>query len=303
MTAEIIDGKKMAESLKLQIAEDTLRLKKTHNITPGLAVVLVGDDPASNIYVNNKEKAAHDVGFQSFEFRLPAETTEEDLLALIRDLNKNDNIDGILVQSPVPKQIDYRKVIETISPQKDVDGFHRDNAGMLFMGHGEGFIPCTPLGCMLLLKKALFKDMNSDLSGKHAVIIGRSNIVGKPMAMLLLQENATVTIVHSKTTNLAELTRQADILIAATGKANLVSAHMVKAGAVVIDVGINRITDPETGQTKLVGDVDFENVKEVASAITPVPGGVGPMTIACLLLNTLAAAHQRHGITTGLMLA
>lgn len=285
MTAHIIDGKAFAAALRDQIAAEVAVLKSTRGITPGLAVVLVGNNPASEVYVRNKEKQTREVGMESFAHHLPETTSQAELLALVEQLNASPAVHGILVQLPLPKHIDELAVISAIHPDKDVDGFHVVNAGRLTTGL-IGFVPCTPLGCMLLIKDAV-----GDLSGKHAVVIGRSNIVGKPMAALLLRENCTVTIAHSRTENLPEISRQADILVAAVGKPEMVRGDWVKPGAVVIDVGINRI-DMGGGKTRLVGDVHFAEASHVAGAITPVPGGVGPMTIACLLKNTLFAAGR-----------
>jgi methylenetetrahydrofolate dehydrogenase (NADP+) / methenyltetrahydrofolate cyclohydrolase len=283
MTAKIIDGKALAEKVRGRIAEEVTALK-ANGVTPGLAVVLIGDDPASQVYVKNKVAACAKVGMHSAMHRLPASTSEAKLLALVDQLNHDSAIHGILVQLPLPKQIDEKKVLEAISVAKDVDGFHAENVGALMIGEPR-FVSCTPAGCMEMLRDI---GMN-DLRGKHAVVIGRSNIVGKPMAMLLLHANATVTICHSGTHDLPSITRQADILVAAVGKPQFVRADMVKNGAVVIDVGINRL--PETSGGGLVGDIDFEGVKQVAGYITPVPGGVGPMTITMLLQNTLVAAR------------
>ena len=271
----IIDGKKIAAELRGELKKKVAELKSTYNSVPGLTVILVGEDPASKIYVKNKEKFAKEVGIDSEVIRYPENVEEKVVLDKIKDLNRNKKISGILVQLPLPKHIDKRKVIETILPGKDVDGFHPVNVGNLSSGY-ESNIPCTPLGCYLLLKKA-----EKNLSGKHAVVIGRSNLNGKPMTQLLLKENCTVTITHSKTKDLKAECNRADIIIAAVGKPKLVKGDWVKKGAIVIDVGINK-TD-----SGLVGDVDFEEVSKVAKAITPVPGGVGPMTIACLLNNTI----------------
>jgi methylenetetrahydrofolate dehydrogenase (NADP+) / methenyltetrahydrofolate cyclohydrolase len=283
MTAKIIDGKALAEKVRGRIAEEVVALK-ANGVTPGLAVVLIGDDPASQVYVKNKVAACAKVGMHSAMHRLPASTSEAELLALVDQLNHDSAIHGILVQLPLPKQIDEKKVLEAISVAKDVDGFHAENVGALMIGEPR-FVSCTPAGCMEMLRDIGM----SDLRGKHAVVIGRSNIVGKPMAMLLLHANATVTICHSGTTDLPSITRQADILVAAVGKPQFVRADMVKNGAVVIDVGINRLPNASGGG--LVGDIDFEGVKQVAGYITPVPGGVGPMTITMLLQNTLVAAR------------
>ncbi|NLT96334.1 MAG: bifunctional methylenetetrahydrofolate dehydrogenase/methenyltetrahydrofolate cyclohydrolase FolD [Clostridia bacterium] len=280
MTAKIINGKEIASTVRKNIKEQVDRLKES-GLTPGLAVILVGTDPASQVYVGSKEKACIEVGFHSEVYRLPEETTQEELLALIQKLNTDEKIHGILVQLPLPKHLDEKVVINAISPRKDVDGFHPLNAGALFVGE-KGLVPCTPKGCIHLIKETGF-----DLKGKKAVVVGRSNIVGKPVAMLLLNENATVTICHSRTQNLKEELLQADVVVAAVGKPNFITGDMIKEGSVVIDVGINRL---ENG--KLVGDVDFDSAKEKAGWITPVPGGVGPMTIAMLLQNTLEAAQN-----------
>ena len=292
MATSIIDGKDYASRLrgKLKIAINDLREK--YKITPGLAVVLVGSDPASEIYVRNKGIQTKEAGMNSFEYRLPENTSEDDLLAKVEELNSDRSVNGILVQFPVPKHMEQQKIIEKILPSKDVDGLHPVNSGYLASGL-KGLVPCTPQGASLLIKDSL-----PSLSGLHAVIVGRSNLVGKPIAQLLLRENCTVTICHSKTKNLKEVCLSADVLVAAVGISELVKEDWVKDGAVVIDVGINRLPAPENGEgkTKLVGDVDFERVKNKASAITPVPGGVGPMTIACLLLNTFAATCAQNNI-------
>lgn len=280
MSATIIDGKKTSSDIKAELAEEVAELKKT-GIEPGLTVVLVGDDPASHVYVKNKEKACELIGIRSVKHQLPVSTSQEELLALVNDLNNDDTVDGILVQLPLPEQIDEHAVLLAIDPAKDVDGFHPINVGQLMIGESI-FESCTPSGVIELLKR-----YDVEISGSHAVIVGRSNIVGKPAAMLLLHNNATVEICHSRTKNLAAETRRADILVAAIGKPKFITADMVKPGAAVIDVGMNRTDDG------LCGDVDFEAVKEVASAITPVPGGVGPMTIAILMRNTVAAAKAR----------
>ncbi|MCR9257244.1 MAG: bifunctional methylenetetrahydrofolate dehydrogenase/methenyltetrahydrofolate cyclohydrolase FolD [Alphaproteobacteria bacterium] len=290
--ATLIDGKAFAVTLRGKVAEGVAKLKADHGVTPGLAVVLVGEDPASQVYVRNKGKQTVEAGMESFEHKLPATTSQAELLALIDSLNKDDKVDGILCQLPVPDQIDGDTIINAIAPEKDVDGFHVINAGKLATGQ-QGLVPCTPLGCLLLLKDHL-----GPLSGKSAVVIGRSNIVGKPMAQLLLKESCTVTVAHSRTKDLPAVAREADILVAAVGRPEMVTGDWVKPGATVIDVGINRVDNPETGKTKLVGDVDFASAAQVAGAITPVPGGVGPMTIACLLRNTLEAACLRRGIPT-----
>lgn len=286
MTAKIIDGKETAKIFRQEIAKKVEKIKQKHKLIPGLAVILVGDDAASEIYVSNKEKAAHQVGMNSFQFKLSAETSEEQLIDKIHELNHDKNIHGILVQLPLPKTINSTKIIHAINPDKDVDGFNVINVGKLSIGEISGenkaIIPCTPLGCLHLIKQTL----GDNLSGLKALVIGTSNIVGRPLSRLLMLENCTVSTANSSTKDLKAECLQADILISATGVANLIKADMVKKGATIIDVGINRITLKD-GKTKLVGDVDFENVKEIASAITPVPGGVGPMTIAYLLNNTL----------------
>lgn len=282
---QIIDGKKVSAQVKEEVRKQTLELKKTHGITPGLAVVIVGDDPASRVYVNNKKKACEVVGFKSEEYALPASTTQEELLELVNTLNNKPDINGILVQLPLPEHLDDKAVIEAINPQKDVDAFHAVNVGKIMLGEYD-FLPCTPSGVMEMLHA-----YDIPVSGKNCVVIGRSNIVGKPMAMLLLHENGTVTICHSRTQNLAEVCRGADILVAAVGKPKFVTADMVKEGAVVIDVGMDR---DENG--KLCGDVDFENVKDKCSYITPVPGGVGPMTISTLMKNTLKACKIQNNL-------
>ena len=288
-TATIIDGKRFAARLPAGIAAQVSCLKADHDLTPGLAVVLVGEDPASQIYVRNKGLQAREAGMNSFEHRLSVLATQTELLARIAELNQDRAVNGILVQLPLPKQIDAQAIIEAIAVSKDVDGFHPLNAGLLAVG-GTAMVPCTPLGCLMLLK-----DRIGNLAGQRAVVLGRSNIVGKPMAALLLREHCTVTIAHSRTRDLADECRRADILVAAVGKAQMVLGDWIKPGATVIDVGINRIPTPD-GKGRLVGDVDFESAVQVAGAITPVPGGVGPMTIACLLLNTLTAACRQHGI-------
>ena len=282
--AIIIDGKKVSAQVKEQVRIETEELVKK-GIKPGLAVIIVGDDPASRVYVNNKKKACEKVGFLSKEFALPATTTQEELLSLVKELNEDKEINGILCQLPLPKGLDEKAVIGAISPLKDVDAFHASNVGKIMIGDYD-FLPCTPAGVMEMLHS-----YNIPVEGKECVVIGRSNIVGKPMAMLLLHENGTVTITHSRTKNLKEVTKRADILVAAIGKPKFVTADMVKEGAVVIDVGMDR---DENG--KLCGDVDFENVKEKCSAITPVPGGVGPMTIAVLMKNTLKACKIQNNL-------
>ena len=282
---QIIDGKKVSANVKESVRLECERLVKEHGVTPGLAVVIVGDDPASRVYVNNKKKACELVGFKSEEYALPAETTQDELLSLVDTLNNKDDINGILVQLPLPKHLDDKSVIERISPKKDVDAFHAVNVGKIMLGEYD-FLPCTPAGVMEMLHQ-----YEIAVEGRECVVIGRSNIVGKPMGMLLLHENGTVTICHSRTKNLKEVCQRADILVAAVGRAKFVTADMVKDGAVVIDVGMNR---DENG--KLCGDVDFENVKDKCSYITPVPGGVGPMTIATLMKNTIKACKIQNGI-------
>ena len=292
MPAKIIDGKDFANKLVSNLAKKVKLLESKYQFKPGLAVVLVGNNPASEVYVKNKIKQTENSGMVSIEHRLPETTSQKELLNLITELNLDNSIDGILVQLPLPKQINENAVINTISAEKDVDGFNIINAGLLATG-GDGLIPCTPLGCLLLLQDCL-----KDLTGKNAVIIGRSNIVGKPMAQLLTQSHCTVTIAHSKTINLENLCKNADIIIAAVGRPKFVQGEWIKKGAIVIDVGINRLppVEGENGKGKLVGDVDFERASKNASAITPVPGGVGPMTIACLLKNTVTAACKRRKI-------
>ena len=290
MSAILIDGKAFAERLVGSVGVAVEELSNTHSFKPGLAVVLVGENPASEVYVKNKVRQTNNSGMVSIEHRLPEETSEEDLLSLVKDLNEDEKIDGILVQLPLPDHINENSIINSISPSKDVDGFSIPNVGLLSTS-GKGLIPCTPLGCLLLLK-----DQLGDLTGKNAVIIGRSNIVGKPMAQLLIKESCTVTIAHSKTKNLENVCRNADILVAAVGRPHFVKDDWVKDGAVVIDVGINRLPPEGDKKGRLVGDVDFVNVSKIASAITPVPGGVGPMTIACLLRNTVTAACKRRNI-------
>lgn len=284
-----IDGKAFAAGLRSRIAGEVAELGRTHGLKPGLAVVLVGEDPASQVYVRNKAAQTIEVGMASFEHRLPAETSEGDVLALVQKLNADPTVHGVLVQLPLPPQIDLSHVLSAIDPAKDVDGFHVVNAGRLAVGL-EALVPCTPLGCMMLLKHHL-----GDLSGLDAVVLGRSNIVGKPIAQLLLQANCTVTIAHSRTRNLPDVCRRADILIAAVGRPEMVRGDWIKPGATVIDVGINRVPKGD-GKTRLVGDVAFDEAQGVAALITPVPGGVGPMTIACLLQNTLTAARRQAGI-------
>ncbi|WP_323015070.1 bifunctional methylenetetrahydrofolate dehydrogenase/methenyltetrahydrofolate cyclohydrolase FolD [Devosia sp.] len=292
MAAKIIDGKSFAEGLRARIAGHVDRLKAEHGITPGLAVVIVGHDPASQVYVANKAKQTAEVGMASFKHELPADTSEAELLALVARLNADPKVHGILVQLPVPEQIDPVKVIEAIDPAKDVDCFTPANVGKVQIGL-PGPVSCTPLGCLMLLR-----DQLGSLAGLNAVIIGRSNLVGKPMMQLLLRENCTVTVAHSRTRNLPEIVRQADIVVAAVGRPEMVRGDWIKPGATVIDVGINRIDAPEKGpgKTRLVGDVSYGEAADVAGAITPVPGGVGPMTIACLLANTVTTASLIHGL-------
>ena len=291
MTAERIDGKAFAALLRERVGALAGQFEQKAGRKAGLAVVLVGEDPASQVYVRSKHKATVAAGMESFEHRLPVDTSEADLLALVEQLNADDAVDGILVQLPLPGHLDEQSVIASISPDKDVDGFHVTNAGRLAVGQ-NGFVPCTPLGCMMLLTDRL-----GDLSGLEAVVIGRSNIVGKPMAQLLLDANATVTIAHSRTKDLPSVVKRADIVVAAVGRAEMVKAEWLKEGATVIDVGINRLP-PAEGEEKgrLVGDVDYAGAEGIAAAITPVPGGVGPMTIAVLLRNTLVAAHRNAGL-------
>ena len=286
--SKVIDGKQFADNLCEKLKAEVAMLQQQHNLSPCIAVVLVGEDPASQVYVRNKVRRCEQLGIKSIEHRLSAETTEAELLALIDSLNNDSNIHGILVQLPVPDQINDKAVLAAIAPKKDVDGFHIENVGAMAVGENQ-MVPCTPLGSLMMLQDHL-----GDLSGKHAVVIGRSNIVGKPMATLLLQQSCTVTIVHSRTVDIESICRQADILVAAVGIPHFVKADWVKDDAVIIDVGINRIE--VDGKSRLVGDVDFDDVKEKVSAITPVPGGVGPMTIACLMYNTVAAAKMQNGV-------
>lgn len=290
MTAAIIDGKAFAEDLRSRIATAVPNFVQATGRKPGLAVVLVGEDPASQVYVRSKGKTTVEVGMASFEHRLDASASEAELLALVARLNSDREVDGILVQLPLPSHLDEAAVISAIDPDKDVDGFHVVNAGRLAVG-ADGFVPCTPLGCIMLLKDRL-----GDLSGLNAVVVGRSNIVGKPMAQLLLKESCTVTIAHSRTRDLPAVVRNADIVVAAVGRPEMIRGDWIRPGATVIDVGINRVPAAEGGKTKLVGDVAFTEAANVAGAITPVPGGVGPMTIAVLLRNTLIAAHRREGL-------
>jgi methylenetetrahydrofolate dehydrogenase (NADP+)/methenyltetrahydrofolate cyclohydrolase len=291
MSATIIDGKAYSQGLRARIAE-AVRGLSGEGVTPGLAVVIVGEDPASQLYVKNKARQTVEVGMRSFEHTLPATTGEAELLDLVARLNADPAVDGILVQLPLPRQIDAQKVIEAIDPAKDVDGFHPINAGKLMTGV-PGLVSCTPLGCLLLIQS-----VRRDLAGLNAVVVGRSNIVGKPMAQLLISQSCTVTVAHSKTRDLPAVCREADILVAAVGKPEMVRGEWVKPGAIVIDVGINRVPNPAAGEgkTRVVGDVAYAEAAKAACAITPVPGGVGPMTIACLLRNTLEAACLRRGL-------
>jgi methylenetetrahydrofolate dehydrogenase (NADP+)/methenyltetrahydrofolate cyclohydrolase len=286
MSADIIDGKAFAAGLRERVAGFVPGFKAAAGRAPGLAVVLVGEDPASQVYVRSKHKATIEAGMESFEHRLPATVGQDELVALVQSLNADPAVDGILVQLPLPDQINEQLIIATIDPDKDVDGFNMINVGRLSIGL-HGYVPCTPLGCIMLLKDRL-----GDLSGLDAVVVGRSNIVGKPMAQLLLAENCTVTIAHSRTRDLADVVRRADIVVAAVGRPEMIRGDWIKPGATVIDVGINRVPGAEPGKTRLVGDVAFAEAQAVAGAITPVPGGVGPMTIAVLLRNTLVAAHR-----------
>ncbi|HEV7985044.1 MAG TPA: bifunctional methylenetetrahydrofolate dehydrogenase/methenyltetrahydrofolate cyclohydrolase FolD [Steroidobacteraceae bacterium] len=288
MTATIIDGKAVAANLRREIAQQVAQLSKSHGFKPGLAVVLVGNDPASEVYVGSKARSTVEAGMRSFEHRLGDQTSQAELLALIARLNADDDVDGILVQLPLPKHIDSTAVLEAVDPAKDVDGFHPVNVGRVATGAG-GIVPCTPLGSLMLIKS-----LNTPLVGLEALIVGRSNIVGKPMVQLLLGEQCTVTIAHSKTRDLPGRCRQAEILVAAIGRPQMIRGDWVKPGAIVIDVGINRLPADAGGKSRLVGDVAFEEARQVAGAITPVPGGVGPMTIACLLKNTLQAARARR---------
>lgn len=289
MTAKIIDGKAFAAQVRAKVADHVSALKADHGITPGLAVVLVGEDPASQVYVRSKGKLTVEVGMNSYEHKLDADTSEADLLALIDRLNRDPDVHGILVQLPLPGHLNSDLVINSIDPAKDVDGFHISNVGLLGTGQ-KSMVPCTPLGCLMMLR-----DHHGSLSGMDAVVLGRSNIVGKPMAQLLLGDSCTVTIAHSRTRDLADVVRRADIVVAAVGRPEMVPGDWVKPGATVIDVGINRIDKPGGG-TRLVGDVAYESAAAVAGAITPVPGGVGPMTIACLLANTLTACCRSNGL-------
>ena len=292
MTAQIIDGKAFAATVREKVAAQVSALKASHGITPGLAVVLVGEDPASQVYVRNKGKQTVEVGMNSYEHKLDASTSESDLLALIDKLNNDPAVHGILVQLPLPGHLNEDLVINSISPAKDADGFHISNVGLLGTGQ-KSMVPCTPLGCLMMLR-----DHHGSLSGMNAVVVGRSNIVGKPMANLLLKDSCTVTIAHSRTKDIEEVCRRADIVVAAVGRPEMVKGEWIKPGATVIDVGINRVPAPEKGEgkMKLVGDVHYASAAEVAGAITPVPGGVGPMTIACLLANTLTACCRANGL-------
>jgi methylenetetrahydrofolate dehydrogenase (NADP+) / methenyltetrahydrofolate cyclohydrolase len=289
MSAKVIDGKAFAADVRARVQTQVAKLREAHGIQPGLAVVLVGEDPASKVYVRNKQASTIEVGMLSFEHRLPANTAEADLLALVQDLNADPQVHGILVQLPLPAHLNSELIINSIDPAKDVDGFHISNVGLLGTGQ-KAMVPCTPLGCLMMLR-----DHHGKLAGLNAVVVGRSNIVGKPMAQLLLGDSCTVTIAHSRTKDLAAVCRGADILVAAVGRPEMITGDFIKPGATVIDVGINRIE--RDGKSKLVGDVDFESAKAVAGAITPVPGGVGPMTIACLLANTLTACCRANGLT------
>jgi methylenetetrahydrofolate dehydrogenase (NADP+)/methenyltetrahydrofolate cyclohydrolase len=289
MTAKVIDGKAFAAKVRAEVAAHVARLREEHGLQPGLAVVLVGEDPASQVYVRNKHASTIEVGMASFEHRLSADTSEADLLALIDKLNADPKVHGILVQLPLPGHLNSELVINRIAPAKDVDGFHISNVGLLGTGQ-KSMVPCTPLGCLMMLR-----DHHGKLAGLNAVVVGRSNIVGKPMAQLLLGDSCTVTIAHSRTKDLAEVCKRADILVAAVGRPEMITGDMVRPGATVIDVGINRIE--RDGKAKLVGDVHYESAAKVAGAITPVPGGVGPMTIACLLANTVTACCRAHGLT------
>ena len=292
--AALIDGKAHAARLRENVAAEVARLKSDHGLTPALAVVLVGEDPASQVYVGAKGRQTTEAGMDSIEHRLPASASQDELLDLIATLNADPAVHGILVQLPLPDQIDEGAVIDAIEPAKDVDGFHPVNVGRLWSGDARALVPCTPFGCLLMLRETL-----GDMTGKRAVVLGRSNIVGKPMAALLIGESCTVTVAHSRTVDLAARCREADILVAAVGRPRMVPGDWIKPGAAVIDVGINRIDAPEKGpgKTRLVGDVDFDSAAKVAGAITPVPGGVGPMTIACLLRNTVVAACRQAGFS------
>jgi methylenetetrahydrofolate dehydrogenase (NADP+)/methenyltetrahydrofolate cyclohydrolase len=289
MQTRVIDGKAVAAEVRAGVAKDVAALKADHGITPGLAVVLVGEDPASKVYVKNKGEQTKEAGMNSWEYKLPAETSEADILAIVQKLNNDPAVNGILVQLPLPKHVNAERVLNTIDPNKDVDGFHPVNVGRLWIGE-RTLVPCTPTGSVILAKT-----VQPNLSGMHAVVIGRSNIVGKPVSALLLRENCTVTVAHSRTKNIEAVVKGADIVVAAVGIPEMVKGDWLKPGAIVIDVGINRVPS-ENGKTKLVGDCDYASCAAVAGAITPVPGGVGPMTIACLLQNTVEAAKIQHGI-------
>ncbi len=289
-TAKIIDGKAFAAGLREKVAKQVAKLKADHNVTPGLAVVLVGENPASQVYTRNKSKQTVESGMESFKFDMPTDTSQETLLGKVAELNADARVNGILVQLPLPDQIEEHAVVNAIDPAKDVDGFHVINTGLLATGQ-DALVPCTPLGCLMMLKDEL-----GDLQGQKALVLGRSNIVGKPMAMLLIKESCTVTVAHSRTRDLPAEAREADILVAAVGRPQMVKGDWIKPGATVIDVGINRVPAEEEGKTRLVGDVDFDEAVNVAGAITPVPGGVGPMTIACLLHNTVTACCRQNGI-------
>ena len=292
MRASIINGKDFAKKVRFQVADMVAELRVNHGLIPGLAVVLVGDDPASEVYVRNKSRCTAEVGMKSFKHVMRKDTSQEELIDFVYTVNKNPEVHGLLVQLPLPPQIDEASVISAIIPAKDVDGFHIENVGLLCTGQ-SAMIPCTPLGCLMMLRAYI-----GNLSGLNAVVVGRSNIVGKPMANLLLRENCTVTIAHSRTQNLPELCRSADILVSAVGRPGFINAGWIKPGATVIDVGINRIDAPElgNGKTRIVGDVVYEEALDIAGAITPVPGGVGPMTIACLLANTVTSCCRIHGL-------
>lgn len=292
MSATILDGKAFAANVRAQVGAHVAKLKADHDLTPGLAVVLVGEDPASQVYVRSKGKQTLEVGMNSYEYKLPADTDQATLMAKVEALNNDPAVHGILVQLPLPGHLNEHDVINAIKPEKDVDGFHISNVGMLNTGQ-QSMVPCTPLGCLMMLR-----DHHGSLSGLHAVVVGRSNIVGKPMAALLLRDSCTVTVVHSRTKNLTDVCKSADILVAAVGRPEMITDKFVKPGATVIDVGINRVDAPEKGEgkSKIVGDAEFASCAEVAGAITPVPGGVGPMTIACLLANTLTAACRAHNL-------
>ncbi|MEO0637082.1 MAG: bifunctional methylenetetrahydrofolate dehydrogenase/methenyltetrahydrofolate cyclohydrolase FolD [Pseudomonadota bacterium] len=301
MTASIIDGKAFAANVRSQVADHVARLKAEQDLVPGLAVVLVGEDPASQVYVRNKGKQTVEVGMNSYEHRLDASTDRETLLSLIDQLNNDPSVHGILCQLPLPGHLDEAEVINAIAPEKDVDGFHISNVGLLATGQ-KSMVPCTPLGCLMMLRDH-YEKLGESLSGKSAVVVGRSNIVGKPMAQLLLRDSCTVTIAHSRTKEIEAVCRQADVVVAAVGRPEMINGDWIKDGAVVIDVGINRIEAPEKGlkedgrpKTRLVGDVHFDSAAQKAAAITPVPGGVGPMTIACLLANTLTACCRANGL-------